>query len=405
MRGSAPPATSGARPSRAPAPLESEEATIVMKGASPHPSAAPTVRQQAPSLDRTPTPTPGAPPPFPGPPLTAPAPAPVMAASRRSMLTLALAGIGVLLLLVVLAAAGIILLKRPAPVTPSPSPVVTTASPARRAPPPTTLPPVTSGTVHVESTPAGATVAVDGEKIGKTPLDTPALALGAHQVTLELDGYTSTSDSVTLTAESPATQVKQTLSRTAPATGVADVTSTPAGATVKIDGTSVGTTPLRGRKLNVGRHRVEVSADGYDPFAGSLTVREGQTARLDAALHPVPAPSPIHTPPARAALPDDHVYDENDAQIQPKPIKVSGKSAEYPKDAPALKRGQRSSVTVSFVVLDSGEVSDVQVVESAGSNVDEAVISAYKTWKFTPGMRQGSKVRVRVTRRQTFLGG
>jgi periplasmic protein TonB len=114
--------------------------------------------------------------------------------------------------------------------------------------------------------------------------------------------------------------------------------------------------------------------------------------------------TPHPTPPARA-LPDDHVYDENDAAIQPKPVKVSGKSAEYPRDAPALKRGQRASVTVSFVVLDTGEVSDVQVVESAGSSVDEAVVSAYKTWKFTPGMKQGTKVRVRVTRRQTFLGG
>jgi outer membrane biosynthesis protein TonB len=47
----------------------------------------------------------------------------------------------------------------------------------------------------------------------------------------------------------------------------------------------------------------------------------------------------------------------------------------------------------------------VQVVESAGSVVDEAVVSAYRTWKFTPGTKQGAKVKVRVTRRQTFLGG
>ena len=50
-------------------------------------------------------------------------------------------------------------------------------------------------------------------------------------------------------------------------------------------------------------------------------------------------------------------------------------------------------------------MTDVQVVESAGEAVDNAVVTAYKSWKFTPGMKQGAKVKVRVTRRQTFLGG
>lgn len=98
------------------------------------------------------------------------------------------------------------------------------------------------------------------------------------------------------------------------------------------------------------------------------------------------------------------VYDENDAPFRV-PVKLSGKPAEYPKAAPVLKRGQRASVTVSFVVLENGDVTDVQIVESAGRIVDEAVITAYKTWKYTPGGLNTVPVRVRVTRRQTFLGG
>jgi TonB family protein len=62
-------------------------------------------------------------------------------------------------------------------------------------------------------------------------------------------------------------------------------------------------------------------------------------------------------------------------------------------------------LTLRFVVLESGDVTDVQIVESAGEAVDNAVVTAYKSWKFTPGMKQGAKVKVRVTRRQTFLGG
>ncbi len=418
------PAPAARRPAAAapPLPEEAEAATVLMKGTPAVPPAgaraarpavpAPRSEEPATVLMRGPSARPGtggtiAPPPVPAPPVEESpltAPAPVMPGPRRSMMPLVLGLVGLVLFLGVLTTAAILIVKR-RPVTPSPSPVVAASTDTKPVPSPSTVPAVTSGTVHVESTPPGATVTVDGEKIGKTPLDAPDLALGTHEVKLELDGYAPTTDSVMLTAQVPLTEVKQTLSRTVPATGFADVTSAPDAAMVKIDGTAVGMTPLRGHKLNVGRHRVEIAAEGYDPFTGNVTVREGQTARLEATLQARPTPTPVKASPTPHPPPDDQVYDENDGAIQPKPIKVSGKSAEYPRDAPALKRGQRASVTVSFVVLDSGEVTDVQVVESAGTNVDDAVISAYKTWKFTPGMKQGAKVRVRVTRRQTFLGG
>jgi TonB family protein len=322
------------------------------------------------------------------------------------MLTLALGGIGLVLFLIVMTTAAIIVVKGRRPAA-SPSPIAAAPSPVVK-PKPTPVA-IVKGLVHVETTPPGAAVTVDGNPIGKSPLDVPDLALASHDVKVELDGYAPVTEPVLLTAQAPRTEVKLTLTRTAPATGAADVSSTPPGAIVKIDGTSVGLTPLRGRKLNVGRHRVELAAEGYEPFTASLTVKEGQTARLEAPLvaHIVAKPSLKPPPPTPVAAPtaDPHVYDENDAAVSPKPIKVSGKSSEYPREAPALKRGQRASVTVSFVVLETGEVSDVQVVESAGSTVDEAVTSAFKTWKFTPGSKQGAKVKVRVTRRQTFLGG
>jgi TonB family protein len=342
-------------------------------------------------------------------PTTATAPLPLMAEPRRSMLTLVLAGVGLLLFLIVMTTAGILVLKARQARTTAPSPAPPVETPiAVATPPPPALP--TSGTVHVETTPAGAAVTVDGNAVGKTPLDVPDLALAVHDVKVELEGYAPVNEPALLTAQAPRTDVKFTLSRTVPAAGAADVSSTPPGAMVKIDGTSVGTTPLRGHKLNVGRHRVEITAEGYEPFSGSVTVKEGQTARLAAPLvaHIVVKPTPKATAaptPAPAPTPDAHVYDESDPLVSPKPIKIGGKSGEYPKEAPALKRGQRASVTVSFVVLETGEVTDVQVVESAGTTVDEAVISAFKTWKFTPGSRQGAKVKVKVTRRQTFLGG
>jgi TonB family protein len=294
--------------------------------------------------------------------------------------------------------------RKAAPVEPSP---VAALSPAPLKPATPAPPTVTSGILHVESTPAGAVLTIDGNSVGKTPIDVPDLALGAHEVKIELEGYAPVTESVVLSAQAPRSELAPTLTRTAPATGRADVTSTPEGATVKIDGAAVGLTPLRGRSLNVGRHRIEIDAPGYETHTGTVVVREGQTARLDATLKPVAVPSPkaaVATP-APAPTPDTHVYDENDGTLTQKPVKTGGKSAEYPRDAPQLKRGQRASVTCSFIVTENGDVADVQVVESAGEAVDNAVVSAYKTWKFTPASKQGQKVRVRVTRRQTFLGG
>jgi TonB family protein len=393
--------STGARPARAPVPEpESEEpSTIVMRSSD----------MEAPSGSAVPPPLPLDEPPPPSDDegvVTAAVPVPPLAEPRRSMLTLALGGVGLVLFLIVLTTVLIVLWKGRKPaVAPSPAVAAASPSPVRASP---TLPPVTRGVVHVESIPAGANVSVDGQIVGKTPFDVSDVLLGAHEIKVELDGYAPAVESVMLTAETPRTEVRPTLSRTAPATGTADVSSTPAGAMVKIDNTAVGLTPLRGRTLNVGRHRFEITAEGYEPYTTSATVKENQTARIDAQLKPIPKPSPkVVAPPTPppAPTPDPHIYDENDATLSAKPVKTTGKSAEYPREALQLKRGQRASVTCSFVVLESGDVTDVQVVESAGEAVDNAVVTAYKSWKFTPGMKQGAKVKVRVTRRQTFLGG
>ncbi len=46
-----------------------------------------------------------------------------------------------------------------------------------------------AGLFHVGSTPAGATVWIDGEQVGTTPLDVSGIPLGEHHVRLALDGY------------------------------------------------------------------------------------------------------------------------------------------------------------------------------------------------------------------------
>ena len=59
---------------------------------------------------------------------------------------------------------------------------------------------------------------------------------------------------------------------------------------------------------------------------------------------------------------------------------------------------------VRFVVSESGEVSDIVVVESAGKVVDDVVVAAVRGWKFEPATKGGVRVKVETSFRQTFLG-
>jgi hypothetical protein len=77
-----------------------------------------------------------------------------------------------------------------------PNPSLSVRLPRAPAPPPTPR----SASLLVESRPTGATVFVDGKRIGTTPLSLPSVAIGAHAVRLELKGFRPWSASVRVTA-------------------------------------------------------------------------------------------------------------------------------------------------------------------------------------------------------------
>ena len=57
------------------------------------------------------------------------------------------------------------------------------------------------------------------------------------------------------------------------------------------------------------------------------------------------------------------------------------------------------------MVSETGDVQDVSVVESGGKAVDDVVVSAIRRWKFQPATKRGTRVKVQVAFKQTFLGG
>jgi TonB family protein len=280
-----------------------------------------------------------------------------------------------------------------------PGDLLPTTTPVTEAP---ELP--TTGTLLVESEPAGAQVTVDGEPRGETPLELGELSFGDHEVRLALKGHDGQSHDVSLSAENPTAEVRAELSRSrrAPRNGTVSFASEPPGATVFVDGKRVGATPLDGVRLRAGPHDLSLTLDGHERWSGSVEVVAGRRARVEKELTPTapeapPTPEPVDT--AR-------VYENKAGEVDRLARKKSGTSPSYPSDRMRrLKSGERVSVTLSFLVTEAGTVEDVEVTESAGSIIDEVVTKAVGSWKYDPATIRGTPVKVRILFRQTFLGG
>jgi TonB family protein len=261
------------------------------------------------------------------------------------------------------------------------------------------------GTLLVDSEPAGASVSVNGEPRGVTPLRLAELPLGPYALLIERAGYQPFSQTVTLSESGPAAELRPVLLRASPvprAQATLTVLSTPFGASVSLDGTTVGQTPLTNLRVRPGLHQVELRKAGYEPWSRTLEAVAGQEYKLDAPLKPLPV---VATPTPVATLDPARVYANTAAEVDTPARKLSGATASYPRGAPRLRSGDSVSVRVSFVVDEGGRVGDVSVVESGGKLLDEAVVSTVKTWTYAPAVKRGVKVKVRIELRQTFRAG
>jgi serine/threonine-protein kinase len=209
------------------------------------------------------------------------------------------------------AAAGVSAAVPPAPVTAAPVakpalvPAAPVAKPDARAAKVAAAPVVVTGSVVVKSTPAGATVLVDGKDYGRTPLTVRDLAPGAHRVQVARDGFASEDRRVTITAAksqaltvqlararsaSPAATKPSTAAAPAPAVaggrgpGPLIVESRPPGAKVFVDGRLVGTTPTSVAGLAAGEHAVQLEHEGYRNWSSSVRIEGSEPSRVTASL-------------------------------------------------------------------------------------------------------------------------
>ncbi|HEY2410175.1 MAG TPA: PEGA domain-containing protein [Polyangiaceae bacterium] len=154
------------------------------------------------------------------------------------------------------------------------------------------------GEVDVESTLTGATVVVDGQPQGVTPLPAPIqVNAGTHSVRVSKDGF-ETFEAQIVVAGKQRKSVSATLRALSRSGNLSVSDAEGRKLSVLIDGAAVGETPWQGA-LGPGQHSVALRGEGGLGTAPSAaTVKEGETVtlslraeKLDAELRIEPTPS------------------------------------------------------------------------------------------------------------------
>lgn len=134
--------------------------------------------------------------------------------------------------------------------------------------------------VGFSTSPPGATVVVDGQDLGTTPLQTD-LGAGGHSVEYRLAGYDTHRSPATVTAgkdlELPTIRLNRAAARVA-------VTSSPAGASVTVDDTFKGVTPLTIRVEPGSVHEITLAKGGFELHTSTVQLRPGEQIELRAEL-------------------------------------------------------------------------------------------------------------------------
>ena len=152
--------------------------------------------------------------------------------------------------------------------------------------------------VTVSSVPSGATVSVDGETIGLTPLKA-TLDAGRHTLAIEHPGYRRFETPITVKAGEPLEIGPVEL-------GLPDgrlaVRTTPEGADVSVAGQYRGRAPLTLTLAPGVPHEVVASRAGYEAATRTVSVKPGERSALSLELVPVLGEVTVRGEPADAEL-------------------------------------------------------------------------------------------------------
>ena len=153
-------------------------------------------------------------------------------------------------------------------------------------------------TLGLVSQPVGATVHVDDERLGVTPLETEIMH-GPHTLVLSLDKHKTVTLQQDFTAGATINLHDIVLS---PAAGELALNSVPGGATISIGGTFYGTTPATVSLESGKQHKIRLTLPGYQRADRSIQLAPEEAQALTLKLSPQYGVVFVTTQPADANL-------------------------------------------------------------------------------------------------------
>ena len=124
------------------------------------------------------------------------------------------------------------------------------------------------GLIAIDSSPQGASVTVDGESVGKTPLVDLPLEQGDYQLLLEEPRHLPLTQPLQVTGRGVQQAIEVQL---APAWAMVTIDSLPTGATLLLDGETAGTTPATIEVLQ-GEHQLMLQMDTFADWQKTLRI-------------------------------------------------------------------------------------------------------------------------------------
>ena len=141
-------------------------------------------------------------------------------------------------------------------------------------------PRIKTGWIILESEPSGASVYINNEFVGNTPLNNYKQSYGTYQYRLESPNYHPATGTIELNAG----RFEQRIALK-PAFGSISVKSNVAGAKILLDGKLTGkNSPATLTEIPSGSHTITLQLDKYAPQQQNVVVEDGQTANISMSL-------------------------------------------------------------------------------------------------------------------------
>ena len=136
-------------------------------------------------------------------------------------------------------------------------------------------------TIYIYSNPAGATVHINNNLQGQTPLTIGSVPNGNYQILIQYTGYSDWSQNITV--NNNVQTVNATLTPISTTNGSVSVESDPSNAAVFLNTEYKGKTPIT-LNLSRGTYRVVIQKTGYLDWSNRISVTSGTTTDVYAQL-------------------------------------------------------------------------------------------------------------------------